>query len=204
MNIIFLGPQSSGKGTQAEFLSQKLNIPIVTTGGIFRAKKAEGDKEIADLIDKGMLVPDEVTDRIVKEELEKDKYNNGVILDGYPRNTAQANTLEGYFKINKVIFLDVPDGVVLKRMSARRICTSCGTIFNLNSKPPKVDDKCDNCGGELAQRDDDTSQAIAKRLNIYHEHTEPLIHYYEDRLIKIDGTKSIEDVWQEIQQKLGI
>jgi len=204
MNIIFLGPQSSGKGTQAEFLSNKLNIPVVTTGGIFRAKKAEGDTEIANLIDNGMLVPDILTNRIVNEELEKEKYNRGVILDGYPRNISQANTLEEYFKIDKVIFLNVPDGVVVKRISARRICDACGSIFNLNTKRPKTEGVCDICGGKLIQRNDDTSQAIAKRLNIYHDHTEPLIDYYKDKLLRIDGTKTIDEVWQEIQEKLEI
>ncbi|MFH1193924.1 MAG: nucleoside monophosphate kinase [bacterium] len=203
MNLIFLGPQTSGKGTQAGMLAKKLGIPVLTTGNILRTKKAAGDDEgklIASFIDKGNLLPDELIDIIVRKELEAEKYKKGVILDGYPRNSHQAEELEKFLNIDKVIFLDVPDGLVVKRMSSRRICEKCGENFNLISRPSAKDGVCDVCGGKLMQRHDDTEVAIAVRLNIYHELTEPLIKYYEERgkLIKIDGTKSIEDVWSEV------
>ncbi|MBU1179491.1 adenylate kinase [Patescibacteria group bacterium] len=205
MNIIFLGPQSCGKGTQAELLSEKLNISIVTTGNIFRSKKASGDEEgklIASYIDKGNLVPDELTDKIVRDELQKEEYQNGVILDGYPRNLNQAEELDKYFRVDKVIFLNVPDAIVLKRMSNRRICEKCGANFNLISKSPKEGGKCDSCGSNLIQREDDTEEVIAVRLNSYHRLTEPLIDYYEKqrKLIRIDGTKTIEGVHEEVMK----
>lgn len=203
MNLIFLGPQTSGKGTQAGMLAKKLGIPVLTTGNILRTKKTAGDEEgriIASFIDKGNLLPDELIDIIVRQELEMEKYKKGAILDGYPRNLHQAAELEKFLNVDKVIFLDVPDGLVVKRMSARRVCEKCGENFNLISRPPKTEAVCDVCGGKLVQRHDDTEAAIAVRLNIYHELTEPLIKYYEERgkLIKIDGTKSIEDVWSEV------
>lgn len=203
MNIIFLGPQSSGKGTQSSLLSKKLNIPVVTTGYILRNKKASGDDEgklIASFIDKGKLVPNDLIDKIVREELENEKYSGGVILDGYPRNLHQAETLEKFLNIDKVIFLDVPDAVVVKRMSARRVCKKCGENYNLISKPPKKDGVCDLCGGELVQRHDDTEEVIAVRLNTYHKETEPLTEHYKnsEKLIRIDGTGMIEEVQEAI------
>jgi len=218
MNIIFLGPQSSGKGTQAELLAKKLGLPIITTGEILRNKKASGDDEgrlIASFIDKGKLVPDELVDKIVRDELQTEKYSGGVIMDGYPRNLHQAETLEKFLNIDKVIFLDVPDGLVVKRMSARRVCKKCGANYNLISKPPKQEGVCDLCsstvmsslpngGGELMRREDDTEEAIAVRLNIYHNETEPLIEHYRQagKLIRIDGEGTIEEVRAEIENRI--
>lgn len=203
MNIIFFGPQTSGKGTQAGLLAKQLNVTVLTTGNILRNKKAAHDEEgnlIASFIDKGNLVPDEIIDKIVRDELAGGKYAKGVILDGYPRNLHQAEELEFFLNIDKVIFLDVPDGVVVKRMSNRRVCEKCGENFNLISRPPKTLGVCDLCGSFLVQREDDTEQSIAVRLNIYHELTEPLVKYYESqgKLIRIDGTKEIEEVQEEI------
>jgi len=205
MNFIFLGPQTSGKGTQAGLLAKESGLPILTTGNILRAKKHSGDEEgklIASFIDKGNLVPDELIDKIVREELREEKYKNGVILDGYPRNLHQAEELEKFLSVDKVIFLDVPDGLVVKRMSARRVCGKCGENFNLISKPPRKHGVCDVCGGGLIQREDDTEQAIAVRLNIYHELTEPLINHYKlsGKLVGVDGTKEIESVYQEVMK----
>lgn len=204
MNIIFLGPQTSGKGTQAKFLSEKLNLPLITTGDILRKKKTLGDEEgklIATYIDVGELVPDNLINRIVREELDKNTYDdNGAIFDGYPRNLVQAEEFEKYRQVDKVVFLDIPDGVVLKRLAARRICDKCGAIYNLISKLPTKDGTCDKCGGKLVQREDDTERAIAVRLNIYHKLTEPLTEHYEKlgKLIRIDGTGTIEEVRGEI------
>ena len=207
MNILLIGPQSSGKGTQADLLSKKLNIPHITTGEILRKEKESGSEEgksIASYIDRGELVPDELIDKIVQERLEELK--SGTVLDGYPRNQAQAEALEKYFILDKAIFLDVPDAVVLKRISLRRVCLDCGTIYNLQSNPPQHENKCDKCDKELTQRHDDTGPIIAVRLNTYHEQTEPLIKYYEERgkLICIDGTKIIEEVHEDIKKELGI
>lgn len=207
MNIIFLGPQSSGKGTQAALLSEKLGTPTFTLGNILRKKSQEDSEKgrsIAVLLKQGDLVPDELVDAMAREELQKEEYKNGVILDGYPRNQHQAGELETYLKIDKVIFLDVPDGLVMQRMLARRVCENCGENYNLDSKLPKTGGVCDKCGGKLAQRQDDTREAIAKRLNIYHEKTKSLIEYYKDfsKLIHIDGTKTIEGVHEDIMREI--
>lgn len=207
MNIIFLGPQSSGKGTQARLLSKELNIPVVTTGYILRNKKASGDEEgklIASYIDNGNLVPDDLIDKIVREELDSGKYSAGVILDGYPRNLHQALELEKFLSIDKVIFLDVPDAMVLKRMSARRVCAKCGENYNLISRPSKTEGVCDICGGELIQRHDDTEEVIAVRLNTYHKETEPLTEHYKNsgKLVRVDGTGAIEEVREEIKNRI--
>lgn len=207
MNIIFLGPQSSGKGTQAALLSKALDIPVVTTGNILRNRKKIDDEKgrlIASLIDKGHFVPDDLIDGIVREELQKKDYAKGVILDGYPRNEHQAKELEKYLEINKAIFLDVPDGIVMQRMLARRICENCGENYNLDSKPPKKEGVCDICGGKLILRHDDTKEAIAVRLNTYHEKTKPLIDYYktQNKLLHIDGKGTIEEVCRDIKKAL--
>lgn len=208
MNIIFLGPQTSGKGTQAKFLSEKLGMSVITTGEILRKRKATGDEEgniIASFINAGELVPDEMIDRIVRQEFESGRHKDGVILDGYPRNLHQAEELDKFLSVDKVVFLDVPDGMVVKRMSARRVCDKCGENFNLISRLPKEDGICDVCSGKLVQREDDTEQAIAVRLNNYHNITEPLIEHYEKsgKLIRIDGTGTIEEVRREIMEHVA-
>lgn len=207
MNIIFLGPQTSGKGTQAGLLAKKINLPVLSTGNILRAKKAAGDEEggrIASFVDKGELVPDELIDKIVRDEIASGKYGSGVIFDGYPRNLHQAEELEKFLAIDKAIFLDIPDGVVLKRLAARRVCEKCGENYSVISKPPKVEGVCDICGGVLIQREDDTEESIAVRLNIYHQLTEPLIKHYESlrKLIRVDGTGTIEEVRKEIELRM--
>ena len=207
MNIIFLGPQSSGKGTQAELLSKKLDTPVITTGDILRNKRAVDDEEgrlITSYINKGKFVPDDLINSIVRKELVK--YKKGIILDGYPRSIDQAEELGKFFNVDKVIFLDVPDAVVLKRMTSRRICKQCGAIYNLNTNPPQKENTCDKCSDELIQRHDDTNAVIAVRLNIYHKLTEPLVEYYkkQGKLIRIDGAKTIKEVYEEIKRELKV
>jgi adenylate kinase len=208
MNIIFLGPQSSGKGTQAGLLAKKLGIPTLTVGHILRKKKAQNDEEgkmIASFLDAGELLPNEITDNLVREELRGEKYAKGFILDGYPRNAHQANHLEEFVKIDKAVFLDVPDGVVMQRILNRLVCDNCGENYNLLAKPPKVEGVCDECGGKLAARADDTKEAIAKRLNIYHTETKPLIEHYRSKgmLLHVNGAEGIEAVHQEIMQNIN-
>jgi adenylate kinase len=207
MNIIFLGPQSSGKGTQAGLLSKKIGTPTLTLGNICRKKRKQNDEEgklIASFLDAGDLLPDELVDHVVQEELRNGKYAGGVILDGYPRNAHQAEELERFLKIDKAVFLDVPDGLVMQRMLSRRVCEECGENYNLQSRPPKTEGACDECGGTIVSRHDDTKEAIAKRLNIYHKETKPLIDYYQKRgsLIPINGTGTIEEVQREIELRI--
>lgn len=207
-NIIMLGPQTSGKGTQAAKLSKKLGIPVLVSGDILREKKSVNGEEgnlIASFIDKGKFVPDELINKIIKEELERNgKFKNGVILDGYPRNLEQAEEMEKFLKIDKVMFLDVPDSVVSERMTDRRVCEKCRKVYNLKSKPSKQEGVCDDCGGGLIQRHDDTEDAIKIRLDIYHQKTKPLVEHYKEqkKLIHIDGTKGIDEVHEGIMEHI--
>lgn len=203
MKIVIFGPQGSGKGTQAKMLSQKYNIPILAPGEIFR-KEIKNGTELGQLvtsfINAGQLVPDEITNKIVFKELTNDKYHNGFILDGYPRNMRQLEDLEKSINITHAIELMISDDEAIKRLSNRRICSECGAIYHLQNKPPKKVEICDICGGKLIIRDDDKPEVIKKRLEIYHQETEPLLNYFFERkkLIRVNGEQSIGKVFQDI------
>lgn len=202
MNILFIGPQGSGKGTQAEMLSKKLNIPYIATGNIFReniVNKTGLGKMAKKFIDEGKLVPDEVTNNIAKDRLDKDDVKNGFIFDGYPRNLLQADFLDNIAKLDKVFEVYISDKEAIRRIAGRRSC-KCGTVYHIEYNPPKVPDKCDKCGGELFIRDDDKEEKIKERLKIYHNETEKLIDYYTEKgiLIKIDGEQPIAKVHKDI------
>lgn len=208
MNIIMLGPPGAGKGTQAQMLAEKYGIPQISTGDILRAAVAEGTelgKKAKEYMDKGQLVPDEVVIGIVKERLSKPDCEKGFILDGFPRTVAQAEALDGILKemgkkIDYVINIVVPDEEILKRLTGRRTCKVCGAMYHIIYNPPKVEGKCDKCGGDLYQRDDDKEETIKNRLSVYHSQTAPLIDYYRKKgvLIDIDGTKDIKTIFQDI------
>ncbi|MCX8146903.1 MAG: adenylate kinase [Candidatus Woesearchaeota archaeon] len=206
MKIVLIGPQGSGKGTQAKMLQEKFNIPHISTGDIFReaiSKGTEIGKKAKAIIESGKLVPDEITNKIVEERLKQDDCKNGFILDGYPRNLNQAKALDSFSKIDYVIEIDVPDKISVKRLSSRRQCKKCGAIYGI-TLIPKEEGICDKCGSELYQRDDDRPDAIKKRLEIYHKETEPILEYYRKKgiLIRVDGTGSVENVFKEIKAKL--
>lgn len=201
--IALFGPQGSGKGTQAEMLSVKYGLPILATGNIFRREikeKTELGQLVSSLIKEGNLVPDEITNRIVLGELEDEKYKNGFILDGFPRNIIQLTELEKRNELTHVIELEIADEEVIKRLGTRRICEKCDAIYSLGIKPPKQESICDSCGGNLILRDDDKSEAIQKRLDIYHKETEPVLNFYraDGRAIKINGSQPIEKVFEDI------
>jgi adenylate kinase len=207
MNIVIFGPQGSGKGTQADLASKRLKIPHISTGDIFREHMKKGTelgKSIATLMNQGQLVPDEITNEIVKERLSRQDCKKGFILDGYPRNINQARFLEGIKKIDLVIVLNVSDKETIKRISNRRLCPKCGANFNLVSLKPKIDNICDICGTELVQRKDDTPRAVKKRLKIYHQQTTPIFEFYEKRgvLKKINGEPPIKAVADDIARLL--
>lgn len=207
LKIALFGPQGSGKGTQAEKLSKKYNRPVLSTGDIFRNEiknKTELGKLADSLINNGKLVPDEITDKIVFGELSKQKYQNGFILDGYPRNTNQLVFFEKNIGLDFAIELDVSDAEVVKRITSRRVCSKCGATYNLLKKPSLKEGICDLCGGKLVTREDDKPEAIAKRLQIYHQETEPILKYYADKkkLIKIDAAGTIEEVFGDIVGEL--
>ena len=193
MKLILLGAPGAGKGTQAEFISEKYNIPTISTGNIIRAalKNATEMGLVAkSYIDAGELVPDNVVIGIVKERLSEDDCKNGFILDGFPRTIPQAQALDEMdFGVDTVLSLEVSDDEIVKRMSGRRVCEKCGQSYHVLFKKPQVEDTCNACGGKLVIRNDDKPETVQNRLNVYHEQTEPLKDYYKNKgiLVSVDG-----------------
>lgn len=203
MRLIMLGAPGAGKGTQAVMLSEKFNIPHISTGDIFRSNIKNGTelgKKAKEFIDKGMLVPDELTIDIVKDRLQKPDCKNGFVLDGFPRTIPQAEYLdktldEMGMKLDAVINIFVSDADIIKRMSGRRTCPKCNMSYHTLYMPPKKEGICDNCGADLIQREDDKEETVIKRLSTYHEQTEPLIEYYKkhNKLYTVIGQEKVED-----------
>jgi adenylate kinase len=207
-NFVFLGPQGSGKGTVIGRIKDKFQTPHISTGEMFREAIKEGTEfglKAKAFIDRGELVPDEVTCGMVEERISKPDCTNGFMLDGFPRNLSQAEALGKVTTIDTAVLLDVPEDVSLQRLSGRRQCRECGAIFHLQNIPPKQEGICDACGGELYQRDDDKPEAIKERLEIYRRETMPIVDYYEKAgvLVTVDGSGTIDDVVNQIHDKLG-
>ena len=185
MNLILLGAPGAGKGTQAEILCKKLGIPSISTGNILRAAIKDGTPtglKAKSYMDAGKLVPDEVIIGIVGERLAQPDCAKGCILDGVPRTIAQAEAIEkAGIRIDAVISIEISEEEILRRMSGRRVCEACGASYNLEAVPPKVAGICDNCGGKLIQREDDTPETVKARLAVYHKETEPLVDFYNQR-----------------------
>ena len=208
MNLIFLGAPGAGKGTLATLLSKDYGTPQISTGDLFRAAVKEGSElgeQVQGIMQKGELVPDSLTVELVRERLSKPDAAGGYILDGFPRTVAQADALAEFQKINAVINFSISDDLVIRRLSGRRVCRSCGAIYHIENMPPKVEGTCDACGGELYIRDDDKIESIKNRLRVYKEQTEPLIAYYRDKelLQEIDSSRSPEDSLSQIKKILG-
>jgi len=204
-NIIILGPQGSGKGTQADILSKKFNIPHISTGKIFRGQiknKTELGRKLKSLVNHGRLVPNEITNEIIKNRLSENDCQNGFILDGFPRNLNQAEFLDKITDINLVLEIWISDEETISRISQRKSCPKCGAIYHLKFKPPQKDEICDKCQKKLIIRDDDKEKAIKKRLKIYHKQTELLIEFYKNKGIyhKINGMPLIPEVTKEIMK----
>lgn len=209
MKIIIFGPQGSGKGTQAQKLTSLLHVPHITTGELFRNEiknDTEIGKKVAEIIRRGILVDDALTLDILKKRLAEADCSNGFILDGYPRNLNQAKSLDEIASIDKALEIGIPDDEVVSRISNRRTCKNCGAVYNLITNPPVKPGICDKDQGELVAREDDAPEAIAKRLELYHQQTEPLKEYYakQSQLITIDGRPAIEEVYKQVINKLGI
>lgn len=210
MKLILLGAPGAGKGTQAEILCKKLGIPSISTGNILRAAIKDGTPtgiQAKSYIDAGKLVPDEVIIGIVNERLSQDDCAKGYILDGVPRTIAQAEALEkAGIQFDAVVSIEISEDEILRRMSGRRVCEACGSSYNVEAVPPRVEGICDNCGGKLIQRKDDTPETVRERLKVYHTETEPLAGFYAQRgLLKsvaVNGTK--EATAQAILAALGM
>ena len=199
MNIIMMGAQGTGKGTVAGILKEKLNIPHISTGEIFRKNIKEGTElgQIATkYADEGKLVPDEVTNKMVKNRLEEEDCKNGFILDGYPRNLAQAKELDKILsednkKVDLVVYLTTPTEEIVERVMARRECPNCKAVYNMILNKPKNGEICDNCGAELVKRVDDTEEKLKRRLDIFYTETEPVIDFYNEKGVVKDEEVSV-------------
>ena len=188
MKIIMLGAPGAGKGTQAQMIADKYNIPHISTGDIFRANIKNGTelgKKAKEYMDKGLLVPDELTVQLLLDRVANDDCKNGYVLDGFPRTIPQA---------------DVLDKNIVRRMSGRRACLKCGATYHIEHIPPKTEGICDKCGSELVLREDDKPETVQNRLSVYHEQTQPLIEYYDKKNIlkTVDGTKDMQEVFSDI------
>ena len=213
MKIIMRGAPGAGKGTQAKQIAAKYEIPHISTGDIFRANIKEGTAlgmEAKSYMDKGQLVPDELTVKILLDRVSKDDCKNGYVLDGFPRTIPQADVLDKAVselndKIDYAINVDVKDDNIIRRMSGRRACLNCGATYHIVNVPPKKEGICDTCGSELVIRDDDKEETVKARLLAYHEQTQPLIDYYNNKgiLKEVDGTKDMNDVFADIVNILG-
>jgi adenylate kinase len=208
MIICLFGQQGSGKGTQAKILSQKLKLPHISTGDLFRlaiTNKTELGKKVEEVINSGKLVPDEITFNLLKERIANLDCAEGFVLDGYPRTVKQAELFDGLAKISQIILIEISEEEAVKRLTSRRHCPQCGAIYNLYTSPkPKTDELCDQCKVQLVQRADDTENAVKERLQRYHDEIELLINYYQNKIIKINGEQTIEQVAADIGKSIGM
>ncbi|SHM30625.1 Adenylate kinase [Anaerosporobacter mobilis DSM 15930] len=213
MKIIMLGAPGAGKGTQAKKIAEKYKIPHISTGDIFRANIKNGTElgnKAKTYMDQGLLVPDELVVDLVVDRVKQDDCVNGYVLDGFPRTIPQAEALDAALAaigetIDYAINVEVPDENIIRRMSGRRACVGCGATYHLVHIPPKTEGICDTCGNELILRDDDKPETVEKRLNVYHDQTQPLIDYYTNKnvLVEVDGTVDMADVFAAIVKTLG-
>lgn len=207
MKAIIFGAPGAGKGTYGSRLKEKLGVEVIATGDIFRElmkDNSELGRKVKGFVEKGLLVPDEVVVEILKQRLSGIPEGKGFILDGFPRTLEQAKTLEGITKIDVILLLEVPDQIIIERLSSRRICRNCGTVYNTRFLKPKVEGVCDKCSGPLYQRSDDNPEVISKRLQVYKEQTAPLLEYYKQNKLPIIKaiTTSIEQKPQPIVDEL--
>ncbi|MEE1170191.1 MAG: adenylate kinase [Anaerovoracaceae bacterium] len=213
MNLILLGPPGAGKGTQAAKIIEKYEIPHISTGDIFRENIKEGTplgKKAQEYMNRGELVPDSLVIEIATDRLTKDDCKEGFLLDGFPRTVEQAEALDKFLaedgkKVDHVLDIDVEADILMKRLTGRRVCKGCGATFHITNIPPKVEGVCDVCGEELYQRDDDTEETVANRIEVYNSQTKPLIDYYEKsgNISHLDGSVDPDELLAEIVKILG-
>ena len=207
MIFIILGLPGSGKGTQAEKLAKTYNIPHISIGEMYRKiakEQTEFGQKIREIMNKGELIPDEISNEIIKDRVLKPDCIGGFILDGYPRTMRQVKGLEEFAKPDVVIYLDVPEKEIIKRLSNRRVCPNCGANFNLITNPPKKDEICNFCGSKLTWREDDKPEAIRTRIKVQSEKMKPVLEYYKNngKLVTINGNQPVDKVFEEIRSKL--
>ncbi|MCI8852772.1 MAG: adenylate kinase [Lachnospiraceae bacterium] len=213
MKIIMLGAPGAGKGTQAKKIADQFQIPHISTGDIFRANIKEGTelgRKAKEYMDQGLLVPDSLTLELIMDRFQNPDCANGYVLDGFPRTIPQAEALTEALKeqgesIDFAIDVEVPDENIISRMSGRRACLACGATYHIVHIPTKKEGVCDRCGEGLVLREDDKPETVKKRLDVYHEQTQPLIDYYagQKKLVRVDGTQEMEEVFQAIVKILG-
>ena len=210
MKIIFLGAPGAGKGTKAEIVAERLGVPTISTGAMIRAALKSGSEmglQAKKFIEQGALVPDEVVIGIIKERLAESDCSKGFILDGFPRTVPQAEALDRMgISLDKVVSIEVPDEVIVERMSGRRVCAKCGATFHVSDNPSKDGDKCDKCGEELSIRSDDAPEVVLSRLEVYHSTTEPLKDFYATKgnLELVDGVGTVEETAARTFRALGV
>lgn len=206
MKIVLIGPQGSGKGTQAKLIASKLGIPHISTGDLFReniAKETELGRKVKEIMNAGNLVPDEIVVGMLKARISEPDAAKGFVLDGYPRNLKQAKVLESLTCLDKAILIDVSDEVSIQRISSRRYCPGCNEIYGVNRVPEALE-QCNNCKEKLQQRDDDKPEVVKKRLENYHKFTEPMLDFYQKKgiLTRINGDQTVEEVFRDIEKIL--
>ena len=210
MQLVIFGSPGVGKGTLSDMLADKYKIPHISTGDIFREEIKSGNSELIQYVEKGLLVPDSVVNKIIEKALKQENYKNGFILDGYPRTTDQAEFLENVLwklkkKIEFVLNLVASEETIIGRLTQRRVCSKCGTLYNLITMKPKKKNICDNCGSNIIQRKDDEPETVRKRIQVYQEETSPLIEYYKKKklLIDIDASKKPKEVFDAAVKVIG-
>jgi adenylate kinase len=207
LKAIIFGAPGSGKGTYASRLQTKLGVEVISTGDIFRElmkENSELGRKIRGYVEKGLLVPDDVVVEVLKQRLSKIPKGKGFILDGFPRTLEQAKILDSISKIDVILLLDVPDWIIIERLSSRRICRNCGTVYNIRFLKPKVEDVCDKCTGPLYQRSDDNPEVIKKRLQVYQDQTKPLLEYFKQKKLPflVSSTTSLDQPPEPIVDKI--
>ncbi|KEI05010.1 adenylate kinase [Clostridium botulinum] len=212
MRMILLGPPGAGKGTQAKLISEKYSIPHISTGDIFRkniSEKTPLGVKAKEYMDKGQLVPDELTIDLVNDRLTHEDCKTGFLLDGFPRTVKQAEALENFLNKNDqnldtALLINVPSSFILERMTGRRVCPSCGASYHIKFNPPKIEGLCDVCKAEVIQRKDDTEETVKERIEVYDRQTQPLVDFYasKDQLFVVDGTQSIDQVFETISNHI--
>jgi len=213
MRVVFLGPPGAGKGTQAARLSARRGVPHLSTGDVLRRAVAEGTpvgRRAKPFMDRGELVPDDVVDAVVEERLARSDAAEGFLLDGYPRNPAQADALDRVLarrgvRLDGVVYVHVDDDELVRRIAGRRVCPKCDDAYHVTSRPPRRAGVCDRCGAALVQRDDDREEVVRRRLAVYHAKTAALVERYREKglLVRVDGSRSVEEVARAVEEALG-